>query len=452
LWIVLTVPLILSLLGLNTIEVSAAATHDIAVISVKPSPTLVRKGELVNITVVVENQGTENETFDVTAYYDATAIENKTVTSLENGTSTTLTFTWDTTDITAGNYAINATASTVPDETETEDNTLASPTPVKVISQYIAVIPQRTVDTTLTPGKNYTVSIYTDYNGTDVWSYEFSLTYNPNVLEGINVTNGDLITKEKDSSAEFLPGDFNNTKGELETTGAVFITYTLPVPLTSGPGILANVTFRVVGTGESNVTLGLYDTRLVGVTEDGYGEKYNIISLSKPELGHLLFGYFRNTAGAVTHDIAVTNVTPSLTLVEAGEPVDIVVVVENQGTVVETFDVQVYYKYMPGFPGTNLIGTQTVTSLENGTSTTLTFTWDTTDITAGNYTITALALGLSGETDKEDNKIESIETVTVKVREEQPLPIELIIGIVVVVVAIAVVVYAVRRRKKPISV
>ncbi|MDH5451528.1 MAG: hypothetical protein OEX77_11670, partial [Candidatus Bathyarchaeota archaeon] len=48
----------------------------------------------------------------------------------------------------------------------------------------IMVVPESTWNESLTPGMNYTVSIYTNYTGDDVWSYQFTLYYNPNVLHG----------------------------------------------------------------------------------------------------------------------------------------------------------------------------------------------------------------------------------------------------------------------------
>jgi len=101
----------------------AVLVHDIAVTNVVPSPTEVTIGENVIINVSVENEGHFNETFDVTVYYDGTAIDTETGISLENGTSTTLTFTWDTTDVAKDTYTIKAVASAVPDEIDTEDNT-----------------------------------------------------------------------------------------------------------------------------------------------------------------------------------------------------------------------------------------------------------------------------------------------------------------------------------------
>ena len=122
------------------------AVHDIAVTNVVPSPTEVIVGDNVTINVTVENKGHFNETFDVTVYYDSTSIETKTDVSLENGTSTTLTFTWDTTDVAKGTYTIKAEASVVPDEIDPDDNTRIDGT-VKIrgaaapdILPYVAVV------------------------------------------------------------------------------------------------------------------------------------------------------------------------------------------------------------------------------------------------------------------------------------------------------------------------
>jgi len=451
LWMSLTIPLILSLLSVNTIKVSAVETHDIAVISVTPSPTSVRLGDLVNITVVVENQGTEPETFNATVYYNITQIQTKMVENLAAYANKSLTFTWNTTStyVRPTPYTIKATATTVAGETDTTDNTLVSPSKVRVfVSPYIAVIPHSTVDPDFTLGKNYTVSIYTDYNGSDVWSYDFSLSYNPKVLHGVEVVNGDLITTIKHPDAKFKAGTFNNTLGKLLLTTAYFLATKKPVPTTYGPGILANITFTVVGTEESDITLG-DDTKLRGWTEGGWGDtKYDIISKWKhPPSGgsYILDGFFQNTEAPVIHDIAVISVTPSPTSVRLGELVNIGVIIKNQGTVNEDVTVKVYYNYNPTFPDHNLVtnGTKTAQDLAAGQSTSLPFTWDTTYATAGNYTITAVA-SVPGDTDTR----ESNEIVTVTLHEE-PLPVQLIIGIVVVlVVAIATIMYALKRRKK----
>jgi len=98
--------------------------HDIAVTDVKASPTRVIPGDLVTITVTVENQGDFTETFTVTTFYDNTiAAPSQTVTDLAAGASTTLNFTWNTTGIPVGDTTIKAEAGIVPGEGDIGDNT-----------------------------------------------------------------------------------------------------------------------------------------------------------------------------------------------------------------------------------------------------------------------------------------------------------------------------------------
>ncbi len=96
--------------------------HDIAVINVTPLKTVVGQNYTMNIKVTVANQGDFTETFNVTLYVNTTEIETKEIT-LENGESTTRTFTWNTTGYAKGNYTIWAYAWPVQGETDTTDNT-----------------------------------------------------------------------------------------------------------------------------------------------------------------------------------------------------------------------------------------------------------------------------------------------------------------------------------------
>ena len=107
------------------------------------------------------------------------------------------------------------------------------------------------------------------------------------------------------------------------------------------------------------------------------------------------------------HDIAVTNVVPSKTVVGQGFNLNINVTATNQGDYTETFDVTVY-------ANTTIIETKEVT-LTNGVSTTLTFfIWNTTGLAKGNYTISAYAWPVPGETDLDDNTLtDGIVTVTI---------------------------------------
>jgi len=97
--------------------------HDPAVISVITSDNAVYQGQIVDITVVVRNEGTVNETFNVTTKYFNRIIETKTVTNLTRHESTTLVFNWDTTGVPIDfDYEISAEATPVADETDKADN------------------------------------------------------------------------------------------------------------------------------------------------------------------------------------------------------------------------------------------------------------------------------------------------------------------------------------------
>jgi len=99
-----------------------------------------------------------------------------------------------------------------------------------------------------------------------------------------------------------MQGTFNNTIGKLSLTGAFFFYIFPPAPTTSGPGILANVTFTVVGYGSSDITLG-DDTVLKSPTA-------NIIdALANPE--QIGDGYFSNTPQPPQAITATINIKPN---------------------------------------------------------------------------------------------------------------------------------------------
>jgi hypothetical protein len=76
----------------------------------------------VRVTVIVKNQGTAIEIFNVTLYCNVTHIETKTVTNLDPGDQRTLEFEWNTTGLTEASYRIQAQASLVSGETEIDNN------------------------------------------------------------------------------------------------------------------------------------------------------------------------------------------------------------------------------------------------------------------------------------------------------------------------------------------
>ena len=96
------------------------------------------------------------------------------------------------------------------------------------------------------------------------------------------------------------------------------------------------------------------------------------------------------------HDVAVTYVTPSATAVTKGDKVTITVTVQNIGVETETFNVNAYY-------GSTLIATKQVADLTSEEERTVTFEWDTANVDAGNYQISAEAI-LEGDANSQNNR------------------------------------------------
>jgi len=232
-----------------------SAIHDIAVVSVMPSGTEVYVGDVINITVIVKNKGTQTETFNVTSFYDATVLETQTVTDLPAGTQTSLTFNWNTTDVTPANYWVKAEASVVPDETDTLDNTC--------LVGIIRVREQQTEQATLQfdprlikvkVGRNFTISVSIS-DVADLYRWEFKLRWNPTFLDCVDVDEGAFLNQGGNTFFRTLT--INNTEGYA----LVNCTLKGDISGVSGDGMLAVIEFHVKDTGKC--ILGLCDTKLV---------------------------------------------------------------------------------------------------------------------------------------------------------------------------------------------
>lgn len=86
-----------------------------------PTPVIIEQGDQVRIEVVVKNQGNQEESFDVTCYFDTSVIGTQTVNNLPAGQSETLYFVWDTTGVLPGTYDIKAWADSGTEITEIDE-------------------------------------------------------------------------------------------------------------------------------------------------------------------------------------------------------------------------------------------------------------------------------------------------------------------------------------------
>lgn len=99
---------------------------------------------------------------------------------------------------------------------------------------------------------------------------------------------------------------------------------------------------------------------------------------------------------ALSHDVALTNITLTKTVVSLGYSMNISIIAENAGYSAEAFNVTAYVN-------TTIIATFMNVSLTSGNAATLNFTWDTSSCVKGNYAISAYASPVSGETDTANN-------------------------------------------------
>jgi hypothetical protein len=96
------------------------------------------------------------------------------------------------------------------------------------------------------------------------------------------------------------------------------------------------------------------------------------------------------------HDIAITNVTPLKTVVGQSYSMGMDATIVDQGDYAETFNVTIYANQ-------TIIATLEYINLTSRNSVTITSVWNTTGFSYGNYTISAYALPVSGETNTANN-------------------------------------------------
>jgi PKD repeat protein len=167
-------------------------------------------------------------------------------------------------------------------------------------------------------------------------------------------------------------------------------------------GTLINYTWSF---GDGNITSTTQNTIKHVYTSHG---TYNV-ALTVEDSDHLT-NTTSKTVQVLRHDVAVVDVTPYRSWIYEGQSVDINVTIANLGNFTESVDVDLYYN----ITANQKIGSQTV-STDSGNTTTLTFSWDTTDVAhCHNYTITAIAT-IAFDSDTTNNMLDSPTKVKVRI-------------------------------------
>lgn len=164
------------------------SAHDVAVTNITVSKTQITPGEVITISVTVENQGVFSETFNITLYYDTKKITLLNVTDLQASTSQIVAYDWNTTGLGPGDFVLKAQASFVSLETDKTDNTrffekISTPRHDRAVTSITASPKQVNL------GENVTVNIVVSNIGNYEESFTVALYYDSTWITNLTVTN-----------------------------------------------------------------------------------------------------------------------------------------------------------------------------------------------------------------------------------------------------------------------
>jgi hypothetical protein len=159
------------------------------------TPASIPRGSMAPINVTAQNRGIFVETFDVTLTYNSTPIGTQTALNLPGGESQILPFVWDVTLVPIGQYNLTATATTVPGETDTSDNTLSLLVNVGLAD--LAITDLTILKTVIGQGFSTPINVTVVNQGDSSETSNITVYANQTViatLQNINMTSGNSTT------------------------------------------------------------------------------------------------------------------------------------------------------------------------------------------------------------------------------------------------------------------
>ncbi len=248
-------------------------------------------------------------------------------------------------------------------------------------STIVGVWPEKV---SLPPGAEFKISV----NATDIvdlFAFDVTLRYDGALLHGINVTFGPLFSPDNTIP---IVRNISDSGGKVQA--AVTLRGDVTQTGVTGNILLFQAFFRVNGLGSAQFDI---------VDGDLFVVDSSAQAIIPSEVRD---GVFDNTPP----DVAVVSVTAAPSVVLQGQSVAIMIVVENHGSISESFSVRVYYDDTE-------IGSQAVADLPPGASHDVLFSWTTSLVPEGTYQIRAVADTVPGETNTGDNSAVG-EAVTVR--------------------------------------
>jgi len=323
--------------------------HDVAIVNVAPSAESVEGGQLVNIDAVIQNEGTDVESFNVSAYYEDIPIETLEITALAPYSHVTLNFTLDTSTVNVGNYTVVVSIPYLVNEADITDNVFVDgiieiKSKLPTIIHDIAITDVQISNNSIYIGELLQINVSVTNKGTETVAFNVSTYYDFSLIETLQVS---ALAPDTQTTLVFVW----NTSSMKEGFYQISASATLPSDIDVSD-----------------------NTCIDGIVQ----------VIARPPLPPI-------------HDVAILSVSPSKTLVDIGEVVNIYVVVRNKGSHVESFDVTAFYD-------SNVVESLFVNGLQPGSEISLVFYWNTRNVAEGNYTLSAEASAVSGELDIENNR------------------------------------------------
>jgi len=209
--------------------------------------------------------------------------------------------------------------------------------------------------------------------------WQLKLYYVKSVLNCTAADEGPFLSSV--SSTYFdstITNNYNSTHGCVQAYCTIF-----NVNSANGSGVIAIVTFKAVGAGNS--PLRLAEIKLGDEKVPPQDIPYSVSD-----------GTVHVSSVSGTHDIAVTGCTCCKTIVAYGYATNISATVENLGDFTETFNVTLYGNLREIATVRNVV-------LTSGMSTVVIFTWNTLSFSKGDYVMKTSATPVPNETDTTNN-------------------------------------------------
>jgi len=320
--------------------------RDMAIVDITPSTFVIEIGQPLSIHVQVRNEGTNFESFKTNAFIGDIFVGELWVTGLTPYYELFLNFTLDTSSLLPGEYMLSAFIPSLEKEIDQSDNKFIGPTvvirpPEQTTVHDVAIVDLNVSESSVYVGQTVEIDITIINKGTEIETFNTNAYYSSSLVGTLQVND--------------LPPNSQRTLSFLWNTTAV--------------------------------NSGFYQLSA---------------SASLPNDAHIsdntfINGYVevKNTPHPI-HDIAIINITTPSNFIYIGSTTSFDVTLRNNGEATESFNVILYY-------GSKVIDTSYIGNLSSRTEGTTTFQWNLSDVQEGNYTISAYAIPVPGETNTTNN-------------------------------------------------